>query len=104
LNNIAIWERLLKSVGWEVHPCQVDEMTLHRIIRRFVSWLVDDMILNTEERLKVSKISSVLELQQLPYNVIGFGDEMSIFCKEMKGFLYKNLYRSRGSQNRKDFE
>jgi dGTPase len=93
LSKITIWERLLESIGWDVCSCQIDELTLHRLIRRFVGWLVDDMIRNTEERLKESHVSSVLELQQLPYDVIGFGEEMAAFCHEMKDFLYKNLYR-----------
>jgi dGTPase len=93
LTGIAIWERLIESIGWKSCACQMGELTLHRLIRRFIGWLVTDQIRFTEQRLHESGVASVEELQRLPHNVVGFGEEMQTYNRELKDFLYQNLYR-----------
>jgi dGTPase len=54
---------------------------------------VSDMIYATDKQLRESGVRSVLELQSLPYNVVTFSEEMHQRNRQLKDFLYSNLYR-----------
>ncbi|MFC1997693.1 deoxyguanosinetriphosphate triphosphohydrolase [Chloroflexota bacterium] len=90
LGGIALWEILAESVGWQGN---LDDLSRHRLIRRLIGILVTDMVESTSDRLLKSAVKSVDELQQLEYNVIGFSEELQRRNRELKDFLYANLYR-----------
>jgi len=91
LNGIALWEILAETFKW-TGP-ELDEMQRHQMIRQLVGLLISDMIEATDDRLRRSNAKSVLDIQKLNYNVIGFSDEMIRRNREMKDFLFQNLYR-----------
>ena len=91
LAGIALWEILCDTYNW--HGTNLDEMERHRMIRQLVGIMVTDMIESTDKRLKESKAKSALDLQKLKHNVIGYSEEMQRRHRELKDFLYKNLYR-----------
>jgi len=91
LEGIALWEILATHVNW--HNGELPELIRHRIIRRLVGLTVTDVIHATTARLRESGVQSAEELQRLPYNVIGFSEEMQRRSRELKDFLYKNMYR-----------
>jgi hypothetical protein len=47
----------------------------------------------TDQRLRESGVRSVDELQRLPYNVVSFSEDMRRRNRELKDFLFNNLYR-----------
>ena len=63
------------------------------MIRQLVGIMVTDMIEATDRRLKESKAKSAVDLQRLKHNVIGYSEEIQRRNRELKDFLYKNLYR-----------
>jgi dGTPase len=91
LDGIALWEIILKSIDWA--GSELDDITRHRIVRRLIGIEVNDLIHSTDQRLRESGVRSVDELQRLPYNVVGFSDEMRRRNRELKDFLFNNLYR-----------
>jgi dGTPase len=91
LEGITLWEILVESVGWRSH--ELDDLARHRMIRNLIDMEVTDLIHTTDQHLRESSVRSVLELQKLPYNVIGFSEEMSRRNRQLKDFLYANLYR-----------
>ena len=91
LEGIALWEILRQSIDWR-SPV-LEELTRHRLIRRLIGMEVTDLVHSTDQRLKESAVKSVEELQRLPYNVIGFSEDMHRRNRELKDFLYANLYR-----------
>jgi dGTPase len=91
LEGIALWEILTEAYNW--HGPDLSEMERHRMIRQLVGIMVTDMVEATDKRLKESKAKSPLDLQKLKYNVIGYSEEMQRRNRELKDFLYKNLYR-----------
>jgi dGTPase len=91
LEGITLWEVLVEAIGWK--RGELDDLTRHRLIRRLISLEVTDLVTHTEQRLRESLVRSVGELQSLPYNVIGFGETMHRRNRELKDFLYTNLYR-----------
>lgn len=91
LAGVAMWEIVLRSIEWAGQ--EIDELARHRIVRRLIGIEVNDIIQTTDQRLRESGIRTVDELQRLPYNVVSFSDEMRRRNRELKDFLYKNLYR-----------
>ncbi len=91
LSGIALWEIVKESVGWP--GGNLEDMARHQIIRRLIGMEVNDIVQNTDQRLRESLVRSVDELQRLPYNVVTFSDEMRRRNRELKDFLFSNLYR-----------
>lgn len=91
LAGITLWEILADSVGWREK--NLDELTRHRLIRRLIGMEVTDLIYATHQRLRDGNVRSVEDLQRLPYNVIVFSEDMHRRNRQLKDFLYKNLYR-----------
>lgn len=90
LEGITLWEILMESLG--IRQNEIDELNRHRIIRRLIGMEVTDIIQTTEARLRDSNVHSVEELQRLPYNVISYSEDMYRRNRQLKDFLYKNLY------------
>jgi len=91
LAGITLWEILLESVG--VRDDELDDLNRHRLIRRLIGLEVTDLVHTTHARLRDSNVKSVEELQNLPYNVISFSEDMHRRNRQLKDFLYANLYR-----------
>ncbi len=91
LEGITLWEIIAESIGWK--NSELDDLSRHRLIRRLIGLEVTDLIKSTDQRLRESMVRSVDELQRLPYNVIAFSEDMHRRNREIKDFLYKNLYR-----------
>jgi len=91
LEGIALWEILRDTYRWQ--GPNLDDITRHRMIRQLVGLMVTDMVEATDKRLKESKAKSALDLQKLKHNVIGYSEDIQRRNRELKDFLYKNLYR-----------
>jgi dGTPase len=91
LEGITLWEILAESVGW--HETVLDDLARHRLIRRLIGMEVTDLVQATHERLQGSHVKSVDELQKLPHNVIGYSEDMHRRNRQLKDFLYNQLYR-----------
>ncbi|MFZ3150605.1 MAG: deoxyguanosinetriphosphate triphosphohydrolase [Anaerolineaceae bacterium] len=92
LDGIAIWEIVNESIGRRKTET-LDELTRHQIIRRLIGFEVTDLIQSVDRYLRRSGVKSALELQKLPYNVVGFSEDMYRRNRELKDFLFANLYR-----------
>ena len=91
LEGIVLWEILAGSVG--LRNYEIDDLIRHRIIRRLIGTQVTDLVETTEQRLHESGVRSVEELQRLPYHVVGMSEDAQRRTRELKDFLYANLYR-----------
>ncbi|MGW8250013.1 MAG: deoxyguanosinetriphosphate triphosphohydrolase, partial [Anaerolineales bacterium] len=91
LAGITLWEILAESVDW--HGSVLDDLSRHRLIRRLIGLEVTDLVNATHQRLRESSIKTVLDLQRLPYNVIAYSEDMHRRNRQLKDFLYNNLYR-----------
>lgn len=92
LNGITIWEMLTESIHWE--GAELSELDRHRLIRRLIGMEVTDVIEATEARLRESSVRSPLDVQRLSYNLVGHSDEMRRHNRELKDFLFRNMYRN----------
>jgi len=91
LAGLALWEQVRESIGWKTET--LDQVTRHRLIRRLIGLEVADLVASTEKRLAEASVNSVEALQRLPHNVVGWSTEMAASNKQLKQFLYENMYR-----------
>jgi dGTPase len=91
LAGIDLWDELIDSVGW--NDAELDELARHQIIRRLIGMEVSDLIHSTSSNLEKHSISSVEDLQLLNENVVSFSSSISEKNRQLKDFLYINLYR-----------
>jgi len=91
LEGITLWEVLVQSVGW--NNVQLDDLSRHRLIRRLIGIEVNDLVHTTDKQIVDAKVSTVEDIQRLPYNVMGYSEETLQRNRQLKDFLYKNLYR-----------
>src|SRR5574341_2425672 len=90
LEGIALWEILCETYNW--HGPLLEDLERHRMIRQLVGLMVTDMVEATDGRLKENAAKSPLDIQKLKTNVIGYSEDMQRRNRELKDFLYKNLY------------
>lgn len=91
LENLELWSLIVASVGWQGN--RLDDLERHRLIRRLINLEVHDLLEATDHNIKASAVKSVDELQRLPYNVVCFSEDMHRRNRQLKDFLYNNLYR-----------
>lgn len=91
LEGVTLWEIIVKSVGWS--GSHLDELSRHRLIRRLIGIEVTDLVKSTDQQLRESGVGSVEELQRLDYNVVSLSEDLHRRNRQLKDFLYANLYR-----------
>jgi dGTPase len=91
LAGISLWEVINESIGRR-RTDELDDLSRHRLIRRLIGIEVTDLIQSIDRMIRRSGIRTVDELQQLPYNVVGFSEDMHRRNRELKDFLYNHLY------------
>ena len=92
LTDIELWKQVTDRM--DVSSCQLDDLTRHSIIRELIGLEVDSMIQHSLQRIESSEIKTQSELQALDHNVIGFNDHMTGLNRQLKDFLFHNLYRN----------
>lgn len=92
LDGIAIWEIVNESIGRRKTD-YLDDLSRHQIIRRLINFEVTDLIQSIDRYLRKSNVKSALDVQKLPYNVVGFSEDMYRRNRELKDFLFAKLYR-----------
>ena len=91
LEGVALWEILRETFNWR-GPA-LDDLERHRMIRHLVGLMVTDMLQATDARLNESSAKSAQDIQRLKHNVIGYSEDNQRRNRELKDFLYSNLYR-----------
>jgi dGTPase len=91
LAGVSLWEVINESIGRR-RSDTLDDLARHRLIRRLIGIEVNDLIQSIDRMIRRSGIRNVQELQELPYNVVGFSEDMHRRNRELKDFLFNNLY------------
>ncbi len=91
LSGLSLWELLLDSVGSRERP--LDELTRHRLIRRLIGLEVTDLVEATGRRIQQAGARSPADIQRLAFNIIDHSDSMSAINRQLKGFLFENMYQ-----------
>jgi len=92
LDNVTLWHAVTAELG--ISPSAgVSEMDRHRVIRRLVGKEVTDLIKATDDMLRANNVQSVDDIRNMPTNVVTYSEAMQANNRELKDFLYQNLYR-----------
>ncbi len=92
LENLFLWNNLVESIGWDV-SIPLNDMIRHRLIRTLIGIEVTDLIQATDERIQKHKVKTREEVQKLDCNLAGFSELLYERNRELKDFLYRNLYQ-----------
>ncbi len=92
LGELTLWQEVAAELG--IGPeNSISEMDRHRAIRRLVGKEVTDVVQATDEALRAGKVESVDDVRALPANVVAHSETFQPKNRELKDFLYKNMYR-----------
>lgn len=91
LDGIELWQIMRERISWR--SSTLDDLTRHRLVRKLIGTEMDDLVETSSNLLESSGVSSVKELQSLPYNVVRFSEKMLERNRQLKDFLYTQLYR-----------
>lgn len=93
LDELAIW-RLLKEtvpIDWDGRP--FNDVDRRGIIRELIGAFVVDVVTTTSRVLESNNLDSPLAVQQFDDNVVGYSPEMGRMVRQLKDYLYENMYR-----------
>ncbi|MFP3855177.1 MAG: deoxyguanosinetriphosphate triphosphohydrolase [Anaerolineales bacterium] len=91
LAGLELWEHLRQSIGWDTQD--LSELNRNRLIRRLIGIEVTDLLQTTAKKLEEADPGSVEELQLLPYNIVTFSDKLTAWNRQLKDFLFQNMYQ-----------
>ncbi len=91
LEGLAWWQRLRESLGWDGR--NFDSMWRYRLVRRLIGLLVTDLLSETSRRIAEAGVDSPEAVRSLPTHLVAMPDETLRMTRELKRFLYENLYR-----------
>ncbi len=92
LRSVTLWREVIDELGINLRN-GFSDMERHRVIRRLVGKEVTDLIQATHELLLTNSIQSVDDIRNSPTNVVTHSEVMQTNNRELKDFLYENLYR-----------
>lgn len=65
----------------------------HEALRRVFGVMVEDVLVQSADRIKSCGAETVEDLRALPDPVVAFSEETAIALAEIKAYLFKNMYR-----------
>ncbi|MEQ8664306.1 MAG: deoxyguanosinetriphosphate triphosphohydrolase [Rhodospirillales bacterium] len=75
------------------YPDLDDSRTIHEAVRRMIGAMVEDLIEETNRRLRDARPKSAEDVRNLGRPVAGFSENMRNNDASMKKFLFENMYR-----------
>ncbi|MBN2048747.1 MAG: deoxyguanosinetriphosphate triphosphohydrolase [Anaerolineaceae bacterium] len=92
LKGIELWDMITAKQNVQ-HTPVIADVTRHELIRLLIGLEVNALLAQTHQTLESNNIQSVDDLQRLSYNVVGFDKDFLRRNRELKQFLFDNLYR-----------
>ena len=92
LEDVALPGGILAQVR-ERYPALDPVRTGHELMRRQITAMVEDVITTSRGKLAALAPSSLQDVHAAGRTIVTFSDEMAALEKELKAFLYANLYR-----------
>ncbi|MEQ1954754.1 deoxyguanosinetriphosphate triphosphohydrolase [Mesorhizobium sp. CN2-181] len=92
LREVSLPGRILGEVG-NLYPALDAVRTGHELMRRQITQMVEDVIVTSKRNLAEIKPDSADAVRRAGRAIVSFSPEMAADDKELKAFLFKNLYR-----------
>jgi len=90
LNDLEIWRMLCDRLKWS--GSALIEVERHQFIRELVGILINDVLHTTSTRFSDAKIHTAEDVQNQPHNLVGYSEAQLKHNRELKDFLYENMY------------
>ncbi len=91
LKSVALWDDTHRQVRDRLGGSSA-RVLLAQTIRALLDRLVTELIENSVARVESLAIRSVEEVRRTPQRIVGFSTELAAARRELKCFLYENLY------------
>ncbi len=91
VRELELWRILEEELRFSGNS--LSDLDRHRFIHRLTGMEADDIVSTTLSNIKTNHIESVSDLVQMPYNVVENSDDWKKLNRQLKDFLYTNLYR-----------
>lgn len=93
LSAVPLCADILEQVR-DRYPNLDDHRTVHEVIRRQITKMVEDVISESSSRLQRAGVNSVDAVRSLDRAVVGFSPELEEQERKLKAWLFKNIYRN----------
>ena len=101
VEGVSIFERSYRGVK-KLYPQAAEKLQFNETLKRVFDRLVSDLITNTRMRVTVANVRSPDAVRQHPERLASFSAQVAAECRQLKDFLYENLYFSPALGGEKD--
>ena len=91
VQSLGIWRMIRDNIHFG--DTKLSDVDRHRFISELTSIEVNDIVEHSEQLIQKNRIESVSDLVHMPYNIVSNSDVMVAMNRELKDFLYHNMYR-----------
>jgi dGTPase len=85
---------LFREAHDEVLAEGIDERIMrHQVVRRIINRCIRDLLETTRRQLETARIQSVDGVRGAGRRLVGYSDDMAARVRELKDFLFRNMYR-----------
>lgn len=91
VQSLGIWRMISDSIHFA--DSKLSDLDRHRFITALTALEVDDIVEHSEQMIQKNRIESVSDLVHMPYNIVSNSDMMVGMNRELKDFLFNNMYR-----------
>jgi dGTPase len=92
LSQISLIDEILRHIR-AAHPQLESPRLIHELIRRLITHMIEDVILETGRRLQRLAAQSADDVRHCASSVVAFSPAMAAADHAIKGFLYPRMYR-----------
>ena len=98
---VPVFERFFREAE-QTYPNVPAKLKFNEALKGVFNRLAGDLINHTQMRLKQAEIKTVADVRAHKERIAGFSPEVGAECKQIKDFLYENLYYSPSLAGEKD--
>jgi dGTPase len=85
---------LFREAHDEVLAEGIDERIMrHQVVRRIINRCIRDLLETTRRQIEAARIRSVEDVRGAGRRLVGYSDDMAARVRELKEFLFRNMYR-----------
>jgi dGTPase len=97
---VPLFARLHAEVG-QRYPAAAEKLLFNETLKRVLDRLVSDLITNSRKLIGESGVASVEDVRRYPQRLLAFSPEVDEERRQIKEFLYANVYYSQAQQRDK---
>jgi dGTPase len=98
---VPVFEKFFREVV-QLYPAAPEKLQFNEALKRVFNRLAGDLIENTQARVEASGVKTLDDLRNHSQRLAALSDEVEAERRQLKGFLYENLYYSVSLSGEKD--